>query len=109
MSQAANHSEVPAAGTARRTGRAVVRPFAGLIDAVLVEDPVTFPFAGSVARSHAQAGWTWVYRDLCPDLISADGIANGHIAARDVEAVMPELLARMKKALAMIAQDPEKD
>src|SRR5690606_35064407 len=71
--------------------------------------PVTFPFAGSVTRSHAQAGWTWVYRDLCPDLISADGIANGHISARDVEAVMRELLARMKKAVAMIAQDTEKD
>jgi hypothetical protein len=108
MSQAANQSDNSTPAAARR-GRGSARPFAGLIDAVLVEDPVPFPFAGSVSRTHAEAGWTWVYRDLCPDLISADGVANGNFSTGDLDVVMPELQARMKAALATVAQDPEKD
>ena len=109
MSQAANQSVPPASAAPRRAARAAGRPFAGLIDVVLVQDPVTYPFAGSVARAHAEAGWTWVHRDLCPDLISAEGVANGNFSAADLEAVMPDVLARMKDALAAIAKDPEKD
>src|SRR5690606_10539990 len=92
MSQVANQSEMPAAAAPRRAGRMVARPFAGLIDAILVQDPVSFPFAGSVTRTHAEAGWVWVHRDLCPDLISADGVANGNFSAGDLEAVMPDVL-----------------
>jgi len=109
MSQAANQSETPAPAAPRRAGRTVARPFAGLIDVILVQDPVSFPFAGSVTRAHAEAGWVWVYRDLCPDLISADGAASGSFSAKDLEAVMPDVLARMKDGLADVAKDPEKD
>lgn len=109
MSQAANPSEMPASAAARRAGRGAVRPFAGLIDVILVQDPVPFPFAGSVSRKYADAGWTWIHRDLCPDLISADGVANGNFSAADLEVVLPEVLTRMKNALAVVAQDPEKD
>ena len=100
---------MPVSTVARRTVRVTARPFAGLIDVILVQDPVPFPFAGSVARKYADAIWTWVYRDLCPDLISADGVANGNFAATDLEVVLPEVLARVKAALAVVAQDPEKD
>jgi hypothetical protein len=109
MSQAANQSEMPATAATRRAGRGAARPFAGVIDAILVQDPVPFPFAGSVSRKYAEAGWTWVHRDLCPDLISVDGVANGNFSADDFEVVLPEVLARMKGALAVVAQDPEKD
>ncbi len=100
---------MPVSTVARRAVRVAARPFAGLIDVILVQDPVPFPFAGSVARKYADAIWTWVYRDLCPDLISADGVANGNFAATDLEVVLPEVLARVKAALAVVAQDPEKD
>ena len=109
MSQAAKQTEMPVSTVARRTARVTARPFAGLIDVILVQDPVPFPFAGSVARKYADAIWTWVYRDLCPDLISADGVANGNFASTDLEVVLPEVLARVKAALAVVAQDPEKD
>lgn len=109
MPQTANHTDLSASSAPRRSGRVVIRPFAGVIDAVLVDDPVPFPFSGSVARSHAEAGWTWVYRDLCPDLLSADSVADGHFVAGDIEAVMPDILARMKDGLAVAAADPEKD
>ena len=109
MSQAANKSEMSASAAARRAGQGTARPFAGVIDVILVQDPVSFAFAGSVTRKHADAAWTWVYRDLCPDLISGEGVANGNFSAADLEVVMPEVLARMKAALAVVAQDPEKD
>lgn len=64
------------------------QPFAGLIDAVIVEDPVPFAFPGSVARSLAQAVWIWVNRDLCQD-----------IDISDPDQAMPEVLARMRSAV----------
>lgn len=109
MSQAAHHSEPPASAAPRRSKSAAVRPFAGVIDAVLVQDPVPFPFAGSVSRPHAEAGWTWVHRDLCSDVIPAEAVADGSFSAADLERLMPEILARMKDGLAIAAADPEKD
>lgn len=109
MTQAANQSEPPVPAAPRRAGRAAGRPFAGVLDVILVQDPVPFPFAGSVSRPHAEAGWTWVHRDLCPDLISADAIADGSFSTGDLEAVMPEILTRMRDGLAAVAKDPEKD
>ena len=75
------------------------KPFLGLIDAVIVEDPVVFPFDGSISRKHAQATWTWVTRDLCPDLLpDPDSMASS-----DLEAVMPEVLARMRDGMKQAA------
>lgn len=82
-------------------------PFAGLVEPVLVEEPSSHAFAGSVARPHAQAAWVWVYRDLCPDLIRRDAIEGGTFTAADLEPIMPQVLARMKDALARAAQDAE--
>ncbi|WP_332693572.1 hypothetical protein [Devosia sp.] len=76
---------------------------------VVVQDPVQFPFAGSISRGHADAAWTWVHRDLCADLIAADRIADGTFSAADVEAVMPQILLRMKDGIAAAAADPDKD
>ena len=99
MSQATNRT-APDSNSDMVRAAGAAQPFAGLIDPILVDDPVAFPFAGSVARSHAAAAWTWVLRDLCPDLISAEGVAKGHVGAAELELIMPELLARMKDGLA---------
>ena len=106
MSQAANQTHLAASAAPRR---AAVRPFAGVIDAVLVREPVLFAFAGSVAQTHAEAIWTWVCRDLCPDLVAADSLADGRFSTADIERVMPDLLARIKEHLALVAADPDKD
>lgn len=78
-----------------------------MIDAVLVEGPVHYAFAGSVDRAGAQAAWTWVARDLCPDLISGDAIADGTLKTSDIEPLMPEMLARMKTAVERVDSDGE--
>ncbi|WP_193336496.1 hypothetical protein [Devosia beringensis] len=109
MSQAANRSEpaVPAARSSSRAARPVVRPFAGMLDVVVVEDPATFSFQGSIRRSSIVAGWTWVYRDLCGDFISADEIADGSLTAAALEPQMAKVMARMKAALTAAEADPE--
>jgi hypothetical protein len=84
-------------------------PFAGVIDAICVEDPVPFPFEGSVSRAHVEAAWTWVYRDLCPDIISADAVVDGSYAAKDLEAILPVVLSRINDAMAAAAADFDKD
>lgn len=77
-----------------------------MIEAVTVDDPATYPFPGSVLRSHAMAGWTWVYRDLCPDLINPDTILDGSLTAAALEPLMPQLLARIREGL-LLAEEPE--
>ena len=88
-------------------GAAGRRPFCGLIDPVLVDEPVLFPFSGSVSVEAARSAWVWAVRDLCADLISAEGVANGNFGAADLEPLMPEVLTRMKTALEKIAGDNE--
>ncbi|UJW85531.1 hypothetical protein [Devosia sp. SL43] len=108
MSQAANRSDTAAAipRPTARTARPVVKPFAGLIETVIVEDPALHAFPGSILRSHAMAAWTWVYRDLCPDLLDAESILEGSLTVAALEPLMPQLMTRIKEGLAA-ASDPE--
>lgn len=89
MSQATNRpADAAEQRQTTRAGAASSQPFAGLIDAIIVEDPVPFAFPGSVARSLAQAVWVWVNRDLCQD-----------IDISDLDQAMPDVLARMREAV----------
>lgn len=109
MSQAANKTEPTVSAAPKRGARSAGLPFAGVIDTVIVEDPVLFPFAGSVSRAHAEAGWVWVYRDLCPDLIAAEAVAEGKFTPKDFDIIIRDVLSRMKAGLDLVAGDPEKD
>ena len=85
----------------RRSPRAV-RPFFGLIDAVIAPGPAGFDFDGGIAEPHAQAAWTWMVRDVAPDLIDT-GVSDEDPAARQaLDLLMPELLQRSRAALAAI-------
>jgi hypothetical protein len=111
MPQTANHSAMlPADGAVRpvtRGGRPAARPFAGIIDPILVEEPAPHHFAGSVSRVLAESAWTWVVRDLCADVISAEAVASGSFGAADIEPVMAQVLARMREGLAAADADAE--
>jgi hypothetical protein len=97
----------PAARSAARSSVVAPRPFCGMIDPVLVNEPVMFPLSGSVSVEAATAAWTWVARDVCPDLISAEGANNGNLRASDLEPLMPDVLARMKAATDKVDADSE--
>lgn len=106
MSQAATTIDTSGA---RRAGRPLARPFAGVLDPIVVQDPIQFSFAGSITRSHLEAGWVWVHRDLCGDLIAPEAVVEGTFTPADLEAIMPQILLRMKGGLDAAAADPEKD
>ncbi|KKB11247.1 hypothetical protein VE26_00020, partial [Devosia chinhatensis] len=81
-----------AAGVAAaRTVVAAGKPFCGMIGPILVDEPIHFACAGSVVREGANAAWTWVTRDLCPDLMSQDGLQSGSLRAAELEPALPEL------------------
>ncbi|RYE88757.1 MAG: hypothetical protein EOP19_00355 [Hyphomicrobiales bacterium] len=87
---------------ARRAGR----PFFGLIECVVVESPAAFEFDGAVSREHATAIWTWMTRDLAPDLVDP-GTPDGDFARQALDALMPELLGRTRQAVAAAATSYE--
>jgi len=99
MSQSAARSAKPMPISAR-SGAAAGKPFLGLIDGVLVDDPADFAFDGAIARGHAMATWTWILRDVAPDLVDPDASPDDPAAVQALEALMPELLARARSAAA---------
>lgn len=75
------------------------KPFLGLIDAVVVDAPVDFAFDGAITPEAATAAWTWMVRDLAPDLIDIEAVDDvpNNVAALD--ALIPDLLTRARTAL----------
>ncbi|HWV22466.1 MAG TPA: hypothetical protein VN036_15670 [Devosia sp.] len=106
MTQLANRVDESAPAPTKPATRAS-GPFCGLIDAVLVHEPVIENFPGAVNADVAQAIWVWVTRDLCSDIFAAEKLSNGTLIAADVEAAMPEILGRMKAGLAQGQADSE--
>lgn len=80
-----------------------VRPFFGLIDAVVVSGSAGFDFDGGVAEAHARGVWTWMVRDLAPDLIDANASDEDPAARQALDLLMPELLQRARAAIAAVA------
>ncbi len=80
--------------------RHAARPFAGLIDAIVVPSPADFAFDGAVAADDVAAVWTWMVRDLAPDLVDIDAVDDSEVSRAALESLMPDLLARGRKALA---------
>ena len=92
-----NQTPRPAASQAATKGG---RPFLGLLDTILVNDPADFEFDGAISRSHAMAVWTWMARDVAPDLIAPDASADDPAAVKALEQALPELLTRARRAVA---------
>lgn len=84
------------AAPSRRAREHAGRPFHGLIDAVLVPDPATFDFDGAVAEAHAHAIWTWMARDVAPDLVRADLPHDDPVAREALDRAIPEILTRSR-------------
>lgn len=85
-----------------RTGR----PFFGLIESVIVESPVNFEFEGAISRDHANAVWIWMARDLASDLLDVNAGETDE-GRKALDALMPELLIRARKAVLAVADNAE--
>jgi hypothetical protein len=87
------------AASTRRAREHAGRPFHGLIDAVLVPGPTTFDFDGAISEAHAQAVWTWLSRDIAPDLMRLDLPPDDPAAREALDRAMPEILQRARDAV----------
>ncbi|MEO5806039.1 hypothetical protein [Devosia sp.] len=97
--QATEAAQTPSASS-RTAGKALARPFLGMIDPVLVDDPADYPFPGSIGRKQAQAIWIWVARDLCGDIIDMDRVERSVMDVSEIEPLMPQIMTRMREAVA---------
>lgn len=93
---AAPAAKSSSAAPRRKQGRA----FVGMIDSVIVQGPVDFPFDGAIGSDDAYAAWMWMVRDLAPDLIDVEAIEDVPNSLQALELLMPDLLGRARKALA---------
>lgn len=82
--------------------RRAARPFFGLIDAVIVPGAAGFDFDGGIAEAHAYGVWTWMVRDVAPDLIDANASDEDPEARQALDLLMPELLQRARAAIAAV-------
>jgi hypothetical protein len=101
--QTASASSASTAARARRVGK----PFFGVIDSVIVEEPVEFDFDGAVSREHAAAVWTWVVRDVAADLIDPEVDESDPATLAALNALLPELMSRVRTAMAAAAASRE--
>ncbi len=94
--------------TLLRRQRQAASPFLGMLDAVTVRGRPTFDIDGALAEDHVRSVWTWLARDVAPDLI--DPIASGdEIAEREaLDLVMPELLKRARATVAAASGEAER-
>jgi hypothetical protein len=99
----------PQAAPQRRVREHAGRPFHGLIDAVLVPDPTTFDFDGAVSEAHAYALWTWMSRDVAPDLMRLDLSPDDPKAREALDLVMPELMQRSRDAVTAAVANAESE
>lgn len=86
----------PQTAPQRRGNEHAGRPFLGLIDAVLVPDPTTFDFDGAISESDAKALWSWLSRDVAPDLMRPDLSPDDPAAREALDQAMPEILQRSR-------------
>jgi hypothetical protein len=97
MPQSATSSPKP---VSTRAARRVGKPFFGVIDSVIVEDPADFEFDGAIAREHAFAAWTWMTRDLASELVDPEANPDDPATIAAFDALLPELLGRARTAIA---------
>lgn len=99
MPQAIASASSPSAIHARRAGR----PFFGVIDSVIVQDPIDFEFDGAVSRELAAAAWSWMRRELAADLIDVEVDESDPAMQAAFDALLPELLGRARSAMTLAA------
>jgi hypothetical protein len=63
---------------------------------VLAEDGGAFAFAGAIEKRHARAIWTWLARDVAPELL---GSAGPDFDAGALGAMAPELVERAGRVI----------
>lgn len=107
--QADSSQRPPAQRLSARLGQSHERAFFGLLDVIIVEDPVELAFDGALSREHANAVWTWLRRDVAPDLIPPTPSGDDPQAAAVLDAAVPQILVRVHDILSKGRAEPESE
>jgi hypothetical protein len=79
-----------------------------MLDAIIVAPGAQFPFDCAIDAESAAAVWTWMARDLAPEVLGPLA-ANPETTAKELDAVLPEILAEARAVVAEAAKDYETD
>ncbi|HTJ58208.1 MAG TPA: hypothetical protein VL418_11655 [Devosiaceae bacterium] len=74
------------------------------MDSITIDDVGEFKFAGAVGRAELTGVWTWLARDIAPDLIDRERTDIAEALAAQLTTI-PTLLARAEKAVAAASKD----
>lgn len=75
--------------------------FLAAFETVLVDEPVPFNFDGSISRKHMRSVWSWLIRDVYPELETglSEAIAAGSSTEAAIDAMLPALLTRARETV----------
>jgi hypothetical protein len=76
-----------------------------VLDSVIIGSNVNFALGGAIGEEQAVAVWKWMLRDLSEGL--GPVAAKPGASAKEIEAILPELLIRARQSAAEAAQSPE--
>lgn len=101
----------PVARTENNSHESAEAAFMEVFERVIVDEPVLFEFDGAINRAHMQAIWTWISRDLAPDLVEniEQTLAENGNAVAFVKQHLSELLSRIRTEVTASSGNPERD
>jgi len=75
---------------------------------VLVGDPAPMEFAGSIKTSEMQAIWTWIIRDVMPEIKqSLDGVSDIFSAQEIILPLLPEIFTKTSNVALSSSANPQ--
>jgi len=84
--------------------------FLAIFEDVLVDEPVPFDFDGSIDRAHMRAIWTWLVRDVDPEIQhTMAGVSDINEAKTSLKALFPTILSNARNAVSAASAEPESD
>jgi len=84
--------------------------FLGIFEDILVDDPVSFDFDGSISREHMRAIWSWLVRDVDPEIQQTlTGVSSVVEAEKSLKALFPTVLTKARDAVSAASIEPESD
>lgn len=101
----------PGAGNKNNSHESAETAFMEVFERVIVDEPVLYNFDGSINRAHMQAIWTWIARDLAPDLVESieQALSANKDANAFVKQLLPDLLSRIRAEMTAASSDPDRE
>lgn len=85
--------------------------FLAAFETILVDEPAPFSFDGSLSRPHLKSIWTWLVRDIHPELETglAAALAAGESTEAVIDAMLPAILTRAREIVSTSTSTAELD